>query len=87
MPFESWLKGTLREVLMDTLSESQVRARGLLKPREVSTVLSDFERGSINWTRPWLLMMIELWAREVLDSSPAALARKRHGQPYEVLSA
>jgi asparagine synthase (glutamine-hydrolysing) len=77
MPFESWLKGTLRDVLMDTLSESQVRARGILKPREVSTVLSDFERGSINWTRPWLLMMIELWCREVVDRCGAAV--RSHG--------
>jgi hypothetical protein len=40
-------------------------------------VLSDFERGSINWTRPWLLMMIELWCREVVDRCGAAV--RSHG--------
>jgi asparagine synthase (glutamine-hydrolysing) len=74
MPFASWLRGPLREVLLDTLSEERVRCRGLLDPTEVDSIRSEFVGGSAEWSRPWLLMMIELWAREVLDRAPASLA-------------
>ncbi|MDX6559881.1 MAG: hypothetical protein QOF72_2930 [Blastocatellia bacterium] len=67
MPFDSWLRGPLREVLLDTLSEDRVRRRGLLDPKEVVTVKTDFLNGATDWTRPWLLMMLELWSQEVLE--------------------
>ena len=75
MPFDFWLKGPLREVLLETLSEQQVRARGLLDAQAVAAVRDKFLDGDLEWSQPWLLMMVELWAREVLDRSPAALAR------------
>jgi asparagine synthase (glutamine-hydrolysing) len=75
MPFDYWLRGPLREVLHDTLSEEHVKARGLLDQHAVAGVRDRFLTGSVEWPQPWLLMMIELWAREVLDSSPARLAQ------------
>jgi asparagine synthase (glutamine-hydrolysing) len=69
MPFNSWLRGPLREVLWDTLTEDRVRQRGLLDPKEVIAVKNDFLNGSTDWSRPWLLMMLELWSQEVLDSA------------------
>ena len=77
MPFTSWLQGPLREVLLDTLSESAVRKRGLLDAKAVSGVRDQFLSGVCQWSQPWLLMMIEVWAREVLDSSPAELVRNK----------
>jgi len=68
MPFASWLHGPLREVLLDTLSESTVRKRGLLEAEAVAVVRDQFLSGTCHWPQPWLLMMIELWAREVLDN-------------------
>ena len=67
MPFNSWLKGPLRDVLADTLSERSVTKRGLLDAQAVSGVRDQFFSGVGDWPQPWLLMMIELWAREVLD--------------------
>jgi asparagine synthase (glutamine-hydrolysing) len=67
MPFDSWLAGPLNEVLLDTLSEGRVRSRGLLDPGEVATVRQSVIEGRFVWTQPWLLMMLELWHREVLD--------------------
>jgi asparagine synthase (glutamine-hydrolysing) len=67
MPFTSWLQGPLRDVLLDTLSESTVRKRGLLEAEAVTVVRDQFLSGVCQWPQPWLLMMIELWAREVLD--------------------
>ncbi len=87
MPFGFWLKGPLREVLLETLSEQSVATRGLLDAPAVAAVRDQFLAGAIEWPQPWLLMMIELWAREVLDSSPADLACTHESQPREVVSA
>lgn len=67
MPFEAWLRGLLRDVLDDTLSETQVRQRGLLIPEEVSWVKTRFLERQLHWSQPWMLMILELWQRHVLD--------------------
>ncbi len=72
MPFDSWLRGPLREVLLDTLSEEQIRRRGLLDVQAALAVKNNFLEGTVHWTRPWLLMMLELWCREVLDQPSSA---------------
>ena len=69
MPFDSWLKGPLRDVLDDTLSSSSVRSRGYFTTKEVERVKNAFLRDGLSWVFPWLLMMTELWCREVLDVS------------------
>jgi asparagine synthase (glutamine-hydrolysing) len=86
MPFNSWLKGPLRDVLLDTLSERTVAKRGLLEAQAVAGVRDQFLSGVGDWPQPWLLMMIELWAREVLDSTPAELARKREPSSREAVN-
>lgn len=78
LPFDSWLRGPLKETLLEALSPEQVRRRGLLDAREVAGVQRDFFAGRLNpylgWAKPWLMMMIELWCREVLERPAAALA-------------
>jgi asparagine synthase (glutamine-hydrolysing) len=69
MPFDSWLRGPLNDVFMDTLSEASTRSRGLLSEQAVSKVRDDFMGGHGGWAQPWLLMMLELWSRHVLDAS------------------
>lgn len=86
MPFDFWLKGPLRDVLLETLSEQSVGARGLLDPRAVTAVKDQFMAGAIPWPQPWLLMMIELWAREVLDKSMAKSACPQEIQAREAVS-
>jgi asparagine synthase (glutamine-hydrolysing) len=76
MPFNAWLKGPLRDVLLDTLSTETVAKRGLLEPGAAANVRDQFLSGVCDWPQPWLLMMIELWAREVLDCAPAKLAKR-----------
>jgi asparagine synthase (glutamine-hydrolysing) len=77
MPFDAWLRGPLREVLLDTLSGGQIQRRGLLDVQEASAIKNRFLEGRPGWAQPWLLMMLELWCREVLDQPPSALARPR----------
>ncbi|HEX8335677.1 MAG TPA: asparagine synthase (glutamine-hydrolyzing) [Pyrinomonadaceae bacterium] len=83
MPFTAWLKGPLREVLADALGEEQVRRRGLLDAREVSAVRRAFMETDADPHRsrvkPWILMMLELWCREVLDRPAPALDARKHG--------
>jgi hypothetical protein len=69
MPFDAWLRGPLREVMEDSLGDRAVRARGLLAPQAVATVRDRFNRREASWAEPWLLMMLELWCREVLDAA------------------
>jgi asparagine synthase (glutamine-hydrolysing) len=69
MPFESWLRGPLSDVFIDAVSQNSVRDRGWLDDRQVTTIKAGFLEGRIGWAQPWLVMMIELWARQVLDAS------------------
>jgi len=69
MPFGDWLRGPLHDVLEDTLSADATRQRGLLDPDAVAAVKNDFQNNSGPWYKPWLLMMLELWSREVVDRS------------------
>ncbi len=69
MPFNEWLHGPLKEIYKDTLSETTVKKRGWFNPQEVNRVRDQFDRYVIDWLYPWLLMMTELWAREVLDKN------------------
>jgi len=69
MPFDSWLRGPLGDVLDDTLDARNARRRGLLEPSGVERVRDRFRRSETSWAEPWLLMMLELWCREVLDTS------------------
>lgn len=67
LPFDGWLRGILLPVMKDILSVEMTGRRGFFEPHAVQDVLNAFLAGQVHWTRPWLLMMTELWAQEVLD--------------------
>lgn len=67
MPFDSWLKGSLKEILKDALSAESVERRGFFSVEEVERIYREFQDGKASWVKVWLLMIIELWAREVID--------------------
>lgn len=77
MPFGSWLNGPLRDVLEDALSPASVRARGYFDVETVQSVKDSVLEGG-DWAKPWLLLMTELWCREVLDR-PAGLSGSGSG--------
>lgn len=68
LPFDSWLRGILQPMMKDILSAPMIAKRGFFEPSAVQFVLNAFLARQIHWTRPWLLMMAELWAQEVLDA-------------------
>ena len=76
MPFDAWLKGPLREVFDDTTSPFTLKKRGFFDETAVARLRSSFLSGKCGWRKcgwpqPWLLMMTELWCREVLDHDNA----------------
>ena len=96
MPFDDWMRGSLREVVSDALDPAAVRRRGLLEPAGVAGILARFERRETGWAEPWLLVMLELWCREVLDPAGSqrvsrgdrhARGTVRHGDPVPALGA
>ncbi len=68
LPFDGWLRGILMPVMKDILSVETTTQRCFFQPESVQQVLTAFLAGQVHWTRPWLLMMTELWAQEVLDA-------------------
>ena len=68
MPFGNWLEGSLKELVLDTLSPESIRKRGLFSTEQVNKIKMRFYQGRSSWDQIWLLMIIELWCREVLDN-------------------
>lgn len=66
LPYADWLRGPLASVLQDTLSWQSVEAARLFDPATVQGVHVDFLEGRRPWNHPWLLMVTELWRRNVL---------------------
>jgi asparagine synthase (glutamine-hydrolysing) len=81
MPFGAWLRGPLSDVLDDTLSLRSARNRGLLDSGRVTALRERFRRGDAGWAEPWLLMMIELWCRAVLDVAARGNAPSTSAEP------
>lgn len=75
LPFAAWLQGPLRDVLRDTLDADTVERRGLVRGEKAARLREHFLAGRVGWPKPWLLMMLELWCRRVLDAAPAAVSR------------
>jgi asparagine synthase (glutamine-hydrolysing) len=67
MPFHAWLTGPLRDVLEDTLAPETIHRRGFFDAVQVEKEKKAFFDGTSYWAYPWLLMITELWCREVLD--------------------
>jgi asparagine synthase (glutamine-hydrolysing) len=77
MPFAEWLRGPLQDVLNDTVNRHVATTRGLLDPNAVESVRERFQRHQTGWAEPWLLMMVELWSREVLDKTATNVRRSK----------
>jgi len=69
MPFDAWMKGTLRPIVDEALSDETVKRRGYLQLEEVERIKKGFYDGNVHWSQPWLLMVFELWSRKFIDKS------------------
>ena len=66
LPHADWLRGPLGEIMADTLCADSVRQGGLFAAETAETVRDEFLADRRPWSHPWLLMITELWRREVL---------------------
>ena len=67
-PIRSWLRGPLRPMVDDLLSEAAVRNRGLFKPQEVRRIIEANLSGREDYNlQVFQLLNLELWHRQFID--------------------
>ncbi len=67
-PIRSWLRGPLRPLVDDLLSEQTVRKRGLFQPAEVRRIIELNLSGREDFNlQVFQLLNLELWHREFID--------------------
>jgi asparagine synthase (glutamine-hydrolysing) len=67
-PIRSWLRGPLKPLVDDLLSEETVRKRGLFRPSEVQRIINANLSGREDYNlQVFQLLNLELWQRQFLD--------------------
>lgn len=67
-PIRSWLRGPLRPLIADLLSEETVKCRGLFRPAEVKRIVNANLSGrEDNNLQVFQLLNLELWQRQFID--------------------
>ena len=70
-PIRSWLRGALRPMVEDLLSEEVVRRRGLFEPQYVRELIDNNLAGKEDHNlQVFQLLNLEIWMREFLDKRP-----------------
>jgi asparagine synthase (glutamine-hydrolysing) len=78
VPLESWLRGELRGLARDVLTDATARGRGLFRPDVVARMLREHDEGANHASRIWALIQFELWHRMFIDA-PTAPSRPDDG--------
>ena len=66
IPLGKWLRGPLREMVTDLLTDSTARGRGYFEPKGVQHIIDQHMSGIDRSSHLYALLMLELWHREVL---------------------
>src|SRR5881396_1206201 len=67
-PIRSWLRGALRPMVNDLLSEETIRRRGLFRPEEVRRIIETNLSGREDYNlQVFQLLNLELWQRQFID--------------------
>lgn len=67
-PIRSWLRGPLRPLINDLLSEETIKRRGMFRPKEVRRVIDgNFSGREDNNLQVFQLLGLELWQRTFID--------------------
>lgn len=68
-PIRSWLRGPLRPMIDDLLSEETIKKRGLFRPEEVKRIIDANLAGREDYNlQVFQLLNLELWQRQFIDS-------------------
>jgi asparagine synthase (glutamine-hydrolysing) len=69
-PVRAWLRGALRPLVDELLSESAVRRRGLFRPEEVHRIVAANLSGREDYNLQVLqLLTLEMWLQEFIDTN------------------
>jgi len=67
-PIRSWLRGPLRPLVDDLLSEETIKRRGLFRPEEVRRIIDANLSGREDYNlQVFQLLTLELWQRQFID--------------------
>jgi asparagine synthase (glutamine-hydrolysing) len=77
VPLASWLRGELRGLSHDVLTDATARGRGLFRPDAVAALLRQHDEGTDHASRIWALIQFELWHRMYLDRPTAPTGPSR----------
>jgi asparagine synthase (glutamine-hydrolysing) len=67
IPRAEWLRTEMKELVIDTLTDTTASQRGWLDPVQVKKVLDTHMSGQDKDNLIWPMLMLELWARTWLD--------------------
>jgi asparagine synthase (glutamine-hydrolysing) len=67
IPRAEWLRTGMKEMVVDTLTDSTAIQRGWFEPAEVNKVIDIHMAGEDKDNLLWPMLMLELWARTWLD--------------------
>jgi asparagine synthase (glutamine-hydrolysing) len=67
IPRAEWLRTGMKELVIDTLTDTTATQRGWFNPKEVSKVIDSHMAGEDKDNLIWPMLMLELWARTWLD--------------------
>ena len=69
-PIRAWLRGPLKPLVNEMLSEEQVKRRGLFRPEEVSRIVSGNLSGREDYSlQVFQLLTLEVWQQTFVDKS------------------
>jgi asparagine synthase (glutamine-hydrolysing) len=81
VPIGAWFRGRLSDLLADVLTAPRTRQRGYFEPAFVDRLVAEHHAGTRDHTlRLWQLLVLELWHREYVDSSPALAIAESHAR-------
>jgi asparagine synthase (glutamine-hydrolysing) len=67
IPRAEWLRSGMKEMVVDTLTDSTATQRGWFEPSEVKRLIEIHMAGEDKDNLLWPMLMLELWARTWLD--------------------
>jgi len=68
LPWEEWLRGSLRVKLEASFAEPSPSLVPFLRPAGMPGVWKDFLAGKTTWSRPWSLYVLNEWCRRHLTA-------------------
>jgi len=89
VPLASWLRGGLKEMLIDTVLSDRALARGYFKPAAVKEMIKSHMSGSDAYQYPlWDLLLLERWHQIFIDGAAPirAVAQPERGSAKRVVA-